>query len=303
MRIKHLSILLIGVAVLLSSCREKQVPSGSAVPYVAKVLGDPSLPGHKALMAADGDDVSGAIALIGSPESCLVLSEYFLTGDDFDNIDGRRDPDGLPDFAGETIVSYMDAANTPYEGFLSHGNELMLREIMVRNLLSSLDTLAGADAYGDNHITKPAAKMIVIASPVMEAHARADIDTLFHISGRNIPVIWAKADPASPEDTLGRVASQIAGECYRIMREKNSFTHNIAWPKAKGLISYPKYGFDPEVYTEGGYFEENYKYSRPNNYKVDTYTFIGYSDEYMPDSLLTKIRTEAIRTYRDYVQD
>ena len=298
-----MSILLIGMAIFLVSCNKKQVSSGIAVPYVARVLGDPSSSGYKALMAADGDDVSGAIALIGSPESCLVLSERFLSGDDFDNIDGRRAPDGLPDFAGETIISYMDAANTPYEGFLTHGNELMLREIMVRNLLSALDTLAGAGAYGDSHINKPAAKMVVVASPIMEEHAKADIDTLLHISGRRIPIIWTNVDPASPEDTLGTVASQITAECYKIMREKNSFTHNISWPKAKGLISYPKYGFDSEVYAEGGYFEENYKYSRPNNYNVETYTFIGYSDEYMPDSLLTNLRTEAIRTYRDYVQD
>ena len=103
MRIKHLSILLIGVAVLLSSCREKQVPSGSAVPYVAKVLGDPSLPGHKALMAADGDDVSGAIALMEAGNLKMAAC-----------IDTKRDP-AYPDIATAREMGF-DLVNTSFWG-------------------------------------------------------------------------------------------------------------------------------------------------------------------------------------------
>ena len=299
-QIAFLSLLVIILS--LASCIEVKVPSGDAIPYVARVLGNPSSTEHQALFSADGSDVSGAIAIIGAPEACVRLTEKFLGGDDFDNIDGRKVPDGLPDFAGETFISYMDAANTPYEGYAEKGNQMMLREIAVRNFLKALDTLALETPFGDSSsVTKPRAKMVVMASPLL-ADAKADIDTLLHISGRDIPIVWA-ASEISSEDSLGVAANAVVCECYRIMRDRNSFTHNIAWPQAKAYLSFPAYGFDPQDYTEGGFFEENYRYSRPNNSETDTYTFIKYSDEYMPEDLLDYLRTEAIRTYRYYVQD
>lgn len=286
------------------SCRQKQVPSGSAVPYVARILGTPSSGEYTNLMAADGSNVSGAIAIIGSPLACIRLSEKFLTGDDFDNIDGRTAPDGLPDFAGETFISYIDGANAPYEGYVSSNNTLMLREIAVRNFLHALDTLASGSIFPDEERTpKPRAKMIVFASPLMKEYASQDIDTLLHVSGRDIPVVWAEEDPGAPEDSLGTAASSVAARCYKIMRQRNSFTHNIAWPKAEGFVSMPVYGLATECYAEGGYFSEDFKYSRINNNKIDTYTFIRYSDEYMSEDFLHTIRTKALKTYREYVQD
>ena len=45
----------------------------------------------------------GSIVVFGGAREVDALSSYLLTCDSFDNVSGKPEPDGLPDFAGEVI--------------------------------------------------------------------------------------------------------------------------------------------------------------------------------------------------------
>ena len=105
-------LLCVLVTVLLVSCSGHNSVTRQPVPYVSRMLSDTSAAGYRLLHSFDDGDVSGVIAVIGSSEECILMSEKLMTGDDFDNVDGSARPDGLPDFAGETVTSFIDMPNT-----------------------------------------------------------------------------------------------------------------------------------------------------------------------------------------------
>ena len=51
---------------------------------------------------------SGDIYLVGSSYYCSAFGDRFESFDAKDNVDGSENPDMLPDFAGETLVSICD---------------------------------------------------------------------------------------------------------------------------------------------------------------------------------------------------
>lgn len=191
-----------------------------------------SLAKMQSLTALSGQ-VSGTIALIGDPASCLKVGEKMLISDEFDNIDASLAPDGLPDFAGETIVPFLDFANYPYEDLMAteHGTAL-LREIAVKNALEAMDTLGRC-------------KVIVICSPVLAKFGASDIEDLFTRAECHVPLVYS-------QDTT----FSFTQACFRVMREKKLFTHSISYPSARLNMTVAA-GVSPASFTSVK-FEDRY---------------------------------------------
>ena len=106
----------------------------------------------------------------------------------------------------------------------------------------------------------------------------------------------------SPSFRIIDIRSLVKKVCYERMREANTFTHNIAYPKADALISAPRTDLSPENYALDGQFDPKFKYSRIPQSEVDTYMLLQYGSRYLPDSVMDVLRGEAPMTYRSYVQ-
>jgi hypothetical protein len=283
----------IPIAIIAASCSNGK-PSGTAmIPFVESILADTTSAEYSLVSSYDDSDKQGCIAIIGTPEECFSLSEQFMTSDIFDNIDGRMKGDGLPDFAGETIISVIDAANSPYEGYVLRKNTDFLKEIAVRESLFAIDSSCRVSPYEkDASVPKLKAKVIILASPLMAEYGFSDVDTLFKSLGKDIPVITVK-------DT-----SQTAVvKCFNILRKKNAFTLNIYLPRAMGYVSVPTSDLPASVVDSGLHFNETYKYGRVTNSDKITFTIITFNERYLSGGLISKLGTIAPKTYQSYVQN
>lgn len=173
------------------SCKKKAETGEPPIALVSYILDNSSLPSHRLVAGYAAQDPSKSIFLAGGPVLCEALRSRLLSADDYDNIDGRRSPDGLPDFAGETICTMIDFANVPYSSFVDSGRENALREITVRNVLTAMDTLCFINEYDRSGVaSKPLPKVLVMASPYSAEYGRYDVDTLFRSLGCRLPVIY-----------------------------------------------------------------------------------------------------------------
>lgn len=196
---------------LLSSCVRCVETGYYSIPLVDRLVSD-SLSELQALAKRTGDP-SGAIVLFGEPLRCLAISERMMGGDEFDNVDARLVKDGLPDFSGETIVSLLDFANPPYDSLSVSGKDsLALREIAVRGALAALDSTIGC-------------KMLVICSPALAPEGGNDVVDFYGKIGCDVPVIF------SADTTFSFTKA-----CYKTLRERNLFTHDIAYPVARLMM-------------------------------------------------------------------
>jgi hypothetical protein len=211
-----------------SSCVKRVETPFVALPFVDDLLAD-SLSTLKTYARLSGK-ASGTIALIGDPAECLKVSEDFMTSDRFDNVDGHRASDGLPDFAGETIVSILDIYNAPFDSIIFKRDSVALREISVRDCVYALDTSFSFTPYGGRaSISKGSPKVLVICSPLVTECALPDIEDFFSKIGCQIPIISSIDTAFSYSDSL-----------YTLLRKNNMFTHNIAYPSAEGYVVVPE---------------------------------------------------------------
>lgn len=185
---KALLILLSISLVILGGCKGGQIAPRPTIAYVNAILADPH--SHESLVLSSCADkkINADIAIIDTPERCLLLSEAFMESDSFDNVDGSAAVDGLPDFAGERIASLMDDRYAPYQNYLD-GREDELREIAVRSFISALDTVCCLAAFDkEGRSQKPSSKAVVLSSSLMAAYGRFDIDTLVASTGADIRI-------------------------------------------------------------------------------------------------------------------
>ena len=180
---------LILASLLAGGCRETVDSGRPTIPFVEHILkekgGDWSL-----VSGFNPADPRGSIALVGPAGRNMELAGRFLNGDDYDNIDGRLAPDGLPDFSGERIDIVSDNANIPYEAFLD-GREDSLRTVTARNFLAALDTVLSIGAFDDEKLErKENAKLVVFTSPLSAMYGAFDVDTLVRSAGKAVPVIF-----------------------------------------------------------------------------------------------------------------
>lgn len=293
------SKILIAVSVIvffLSSCGRTIVPGRNTIPFVENLLTDSLSVRYSHLLSYAPIGSHGTITIIGDAKRCLDLSELFLSIDAFDNITGDKVPDGLPDFAGETISTIIDYANAPYQGYLDNDNFEFLSELNVRNAISALNTKC---ALGPNDkqlsMSKNPAKMIIFASSYAEEYGLFDTDTLFRSFGIDVPLLVSGAK----EDDL-----IVIEECFSLMRKRNVFTHGVFYPKAECCITYPIAGLADEAYEEAsGNFNDSYRYSRAGNMDKETFVLVRFSERYLSQEIVDYMSSATPETYKHYVQN
>lgn len=173
MRLHTLFLAVISIAVLTVSCR-KTVSSGpDTIPYVKSILNNKDGSDFN-LLSSLSIGSKGTIAIIDNPLRSNALKDVFVECDFFENIDGRLDPDLLPDFAGETIVAMVDSC---FDAKIQAADSEGVRELAVKSFISALDTAV-------------LAKAVILSSPMMAVDAVFDIDSLKHFFGLDIPVIY-----------------------------------------------------------------------------------------------------------------
>lgn len=189
------SLLLVAAIMVtaLYSCAPKPQTGRTTIPFVSGILQDEDNRYNTLLRGTSSANPSGSIYIIGDADAVLSLAEDFAVRDSRDNVDGSIKPDGLPDFAGETISCILDTAGL-FKGILSEalagGNDTALREFAVRLLLGAVDPVCHISPYDIEGIgSKSAAKLVVLADPYLAQYAGHDIDTLLTSSGSVIPVI------------------------------------------------------------------------------------------------------------------
>ena len=196
---------------LLSSCVRRVEAGYDSIPLVDRLVSD-SLPSLQHMASLAGK-LSGTIVLVGEPLQCLAMSEKMMSVDEFDNVDARTVQDGLPDFSGETIVSLLNFTIPAYDSLSVSGKDsLALREIAVGGALAALDSTVGC-------------KVLVICSNALAPEGGEDIVDFFEKIGCDVPVVYSA-------DT----SFSFTKACYKVLREKNLFTHNIAYPVARLMM-------------------------------------------------------------------
>lgn len=198
-------VILVSAVLLAAACEEAQVPSRPTLPLVYEIVADST--GTAALIAQSGRrGGEGSIAIIGEPESAIVVGRLFQGCDRVDNVSGTPGRDSLPDFAGESFDVIMDAQGSPYARFWASAQMLpdslqgtvldSLREIAVRNAVNAWDSLAWRSVSDARPVLrKQRAKMIILTSSLQARWGLFDVDTLQNLCGGNCPVI-------SPVNTL-----------------------------------------------------------------------------------------------------
>jgi len=180
----------------LTSCDRNVQGGRDTIALVKAIASDNSRYEHVLLSSFSKLPSSGDICLIGSPESCRLISESFLACDIAENARGRDWSDGLKDFAGEIFASVSDGRFSPYGAFVAEHGRDSLRDLAVRLAIAALDSKCSASIYDlDGNLVKTPAKVIILADPWLLGCGKFDIDTLFAMTSCTVPVL-------SPQDLL-----------------------------------------------------------------------------------------------------
>lgn len=170
-----------------AACRRQVVETRPTIPLVREILAEKSGPRSELLRGRRPVPASD-IAIIGSEFACDRLAEQFSFRDVQDNVDARRVPDGLPDFAGETFDCIVDAGS--YPALLAESGSEELRRRTVQRVLAALDTSVHISPYDlEGLASKPASKMVILADPFLAEYGGFDVDTLVRSTACRIPVV------------------------------------------------------------------------------------------------------------------
>ncbi len=172
---------------LLPSCGRKVVERRPTIPYVRAVLADKSGREMSILKRHALPPVQADVSYVGPSSLGESFAELLREYDRRDNVDGSFRPDGLPDFAGETIDCIADdslAVPSPDSSDIA-----FIRERVVRNALCALDTALHISPYDIEGLgSKNSSKLIVLGTPVLARYGMFDVDTLWRSSGCAVPV-------------------------------------------------------------------------------------------------------------------
>ena len=158
------------------------------VPYVSSIINDTSSAEHRLITGYDAKDRANAIFVFGSRSRTQAVAQVLTECDAYDNVDGSSNPDGLKDFAGETICTVANFSN--FGEMVNDGRFQDLRELTARNVLAAMDTLCYVSPYDRSGMgKKPLAKLIILGSACMTQYGQYDVDSLFNALGCHLPVI------------------------------------------------------------------------------------------------------------------
>lgn len=193
----------------LFGCSRKTCGGTNTIKLIEDILADTSSVRYSLVNGFDEHYTKGKIAVIAPQARTAALVKYLTTCDVFNNIDGTKNPDGLPDFSGETILCMPEIKNVPDTTL----DKVGMRELIVIQVLD-----------GVQHGAK-----VVILAPELAATGLEDVDYLFESLGKDLPII---AMPVFEGDSTNvKSDSAVAEYCYNLLRRKNLFSHNIAYPK------------------------------------------------------------------------
>lgn len=118
------------------------------------------------------------------------------------------------DFAGETIVSILNFADTAYKNLAdTKDGRVSLRELTVNGALAALKSPLRC-------------KVLIICCPVLSEYGGEDVVDLFDRIGCDAQVVYSSDTTRS-----------LSEACFPKMREMNMFTHNISYPSARLLMA------------------------------------------------------------------
>lgn len=183
---KRLPVLALVLAVV--ACHQSKPVVRDTIPYVKQLASD-STGAFSLVKTYRSAGARGSIALVGEPETCLLLAPEFLKADAVDNIDGKTRTDRLPDFAGETFDVIMDLYNAPYLRMAAASPD-SLREVAVRSAVMAVDTVCYSNALDPaSRLSKTRAKVFVLSSSLLAGYGLFDVDTLFKMAGKEVLVV------------------------------------------------------------------------------------------------------------------
>lgn len=200
---KFRSIAFLALLPAAVSCIMRTEAGAGMHPFVSAILQDRDGGEYRMLQATASPDPDGDVYIIGDEEHALHLADYMAICDLHDNVDGSAGPDGLPDFAGETISCIVDTSS------VISGERF--REAVVRCVLEAVDTVFHITPYdieGIGH--KNPAKLIILAGPQYSRLSSHDVDTLLTASGSGIRFI------SSLDDVFGNLAVARSGKEFSL---------------------------------------------------------------------------------------
>jgi hypothetical protein len=86
------------------------------------------------------------------------------------------------------------------------------------------------------------------------------------------------------------------------MRERNCFTHKIAYPAFKPYITVPVTNLPIDAYMDDGSLADSYKYNRAPDSGSATYISIEMNDRYVPEEITAYMQEKTPKTYSLYVR-
>ena len=238
---------------LLAACSHEETAVFVPIGLAESAVSDTSSAAAHATAGYSGVGNAGSLAIFGPVAETAVLAEKFLTADLFDNTDAKTRPDGLPDFAGETVMPVFDVANTPYSGYFDTMNEDYIRETAVRGFLSSVSDRCSSSAFDRNSsASKPRAKLFVLSSSFLSGYGAGDIEYIISNTGMDTEVL----DPVksavshvfsgmSEESNIGVwasgsvVSSGVYGNVFKQIRDSRTDKHSenyAAWAEKSEIV-------------------------------------------------------------------
>lgn len=180
-------VALVSVAVSAVTCAPKEVQGIEASPFVEQVINDLSHPARKTLSAFDAGNEKGGIAVFDEEKRCLQLSGLLISQDYFDNIDGAKVQDFLPDYAGETVLSIIPSGLS-FEGM----DKDAFGDFAAKLILAAMQPECSDDKFDlSHHSKKIPAKIVVIGSTTVGSFGIDDAQSLLDALGCDFPIISA----------------------------------------------------------------------------------------------------------------
>lgn len=171
----------------IQSCRRTNVEKNPTIPYVRTILSSRSSAEMDILRRSAEPSSREDISLIAPQSFAEKFAERFVSYDVRDNVDGRLSPDGLADFAGETLFCVFDDSL----GYAADDDaRTLLREKCVRLSLAALDTALHISPYDIEGMgRKNSSKVLILGSPLAAAYGMFDVDTLLRSTSCEVPVL------------------------------------------------------------------------------------------------------------------
>lgn len=171
----------------MQACRRSNVEKNPTIPYVRTILASRNSTEMDILQRSAVPSSREDLSLIAPQAFAEKFAERFVSYDVRDNVNGRLSPDGLADFAGETLFCIFDDS---LKYAADDDARTLLREKCVRLSLAALDTSLHISPYDIEGMgRKKSSKVIILGSPLATAYGMFDVDTLMRRSSCNVPVI------------------------------------------------------------------------------------------------------------------